>query len=189
CRRLPSRSPCAPTTTCSVSLPDALPISGIRATSSRASVLLPDPAYPEMPTTIGWSASPMHCETAAVTPSRSIAPRYRATLFRPPSPVEAGRGAESRRLGCPRTSRRGRERSVIERLGLPFSARAQGMTLAIRRATRDDLDSIIRLLSDDPISAGRGDVASAEDAEAYACALDRIIDDPSNEIVVAVDQD
>jgi len=63
------------------------------------------------------------------------------------------------------------------------------MTLAIRRATRDDLDSIIRLLSDDPISAGRGDVASAEDAEAYACALDRIIDDPSNEIVVAVDQD
>jgi GNAT superfamily N-acetyltransferase len=78
---------------------------------------------------------------------------------------------------------------VIERLDLPFPASARGMRVVIRRATRDDLDAIIRLLSDDPISAGRGDVASAEDADAYASALDRIIDDPSNEIVVVVNQD
>lgn len=63
------------------------------------------------------------------------------------------------------------------------------MNIVIRGATHDDLDSIIRLLSDDPISAGRGDVANAEDAEAYASALARIIDDPSNEIVVVVNHD
>lgn len=78
---------------------------------------------------------------------------------------------------------------MIERLELPFSTSARGMRIVIRRATRDDLGSIIRLLSDDPISAGRGDVASAEDADAYAAALDRIIDDSSNEIVVAMNQD
>lgn len=77
---------------------------------------------------------------------------------------------------------------MIERLDLPFTADAHGTQIVIRRATRDDLDAIIRLLSDDPISAGRGDVASAEDAAAYAAALDRIIDDPSNEIVVVLDR-
>lgn len=76
---------------------------------------------------------------------------------------------------------------MLESLNLPFSASTRGMQLIIRRATRDDLDSIIQLLSDDPISAGRGDVASVEDAEAYAAALDRIIEDPSNEIVVVLD--
>ena len=77
---------------------------------------------------------------------------------------------------------------MIDRLNLPFDASARGRHVEIRRATRGDLDSIIRLLSDDPISAGRGDVASAEDADAYAAALDRIIDDPGNELVVVQDQ-
>lgn len=77
---------------------------------------------------------------------------------------------------------------MIERLNLPFTASARGRDVVIRRATRDDLNPIIRLLSDDAISAGRGDVASAEDADAYAAALDRIIDDPSNELIVVQDQ-
>lgn len=76
---------------------------------------------------------------------------------------------------------------MITRLKLPVSVRARDASVLVRRATRDDLEAIMRLLSDDPISAGRGDVASDGDREAYASALDRIVDDPSNELVVAVD--
>jgi len=75
---------------------------------------------------------------------------------------------------------------VFERLKLPFTVSARGAEVVIRRATREDLQPIVQLLSDDPISAGRGDVASAEDADAYAEALRRIIDDPSNELVVVL---
>lgn len=80
-----------------------------------------------------------------------------------------------------------REWTVITRLHLPVSVRARDASVLVRRATRDDLEAIMGLLSDDPISAGRGDVASDGDRGAYASALDRIVDDPSNELVVAVD--
>ena len=60
--------------------------------------------------------------------------------------------------------------------------------MLVRRATRDDLNAIIGLLSDDPISAGRGDIANDEDEPAYAAALDRIIHDPGNELLVAVNR-
>ena len=43
----------------------------------------------------------------------------------------------------------------------------------------------MRLLSDDPVSAGRGDVGSADDEPAYAAALDRILTDRGNELLVA----
>nr|WP_275889263.1 GNAT family N-acetyltransferase [Nakamurella flavida] len=41
------------------------------------------------------------------------------------------------------------------------------------------------MLSDDPVSAGRGDRARDADTEAYRSALQEIIDDPANEILVA----
>lgn len=75
---------------------------------------------------------------------------------------------------------------MIERLNLPASVTARDASVLVRRASRDDLRAIIRLLADDPISAGRGDVANDEDEPAYAGALDRIIHDPGNELLVAV---
>lgn len=76
---------------------------------------------------------------------------------------------------------------MLDRLVLPQSVAAAAGDVAVRRARSDDLRALIRLLADDPISAGRGDVANEEDEPAYAAALDRIIGDPSNELIVAVD--
>lgn len=76
---------------------------------------------------------------------------------------------------------------MIADLELPASVSVRTGDLLLRRATDDDLDPIMRLLSDDPISAGRGDIASEEDRGAYAAALDRIVGDPANELLVAVD--
>lgn len=73
---------------------------------------------------------------------------------------------------------------MIDRLDLPTSIRTRGANVLVRRATLDDLQAIIELLSDDPISAGRGDVANDEDRPAYAAALNRIIHDPGNELLV-----
>jgi GNAT superfamily N-acetyltransferase len=78
---------------------------------------------------------------------------------------------------------------MISDLSLPASVPARDGTVLVRRAAPDDLRAIMRLLSDDPVSSGRGDVASDEDEDAYAEAMDRIIDDPSNDLLVAVDQD
>ncbi|TWX35554.1 GNAT family N-acetyltransferase [Frigoribacterium sp. ACAM 257] len=78
---------------------------------------------------------------------------------------------------------------MVTDLSLPVLLSARGVVVLVRRAGPDDLRAIVRLLSDDPVSAGRGDVASDEDEDAYASALRRIIDDPSNEILVATHQD
>lgn len=76
---------------------------------------------------------------------------------------------------------------MIDALTLPASLVVGDAAVVARRAMPTDLDAIIRLLADDAISASRGDVASEEDAAAYASALERIILDPSNELVVAAD--
>ncbi|GGF35361.1 N-acetyltransferase [Microbacterium sorbitolivorans] len=76
---------------------------------------------------------------------------------------------------------------MLEALNLPTSVFAHDTEVVIRRATRDDLHELMRLLSDDPISAGRGDRARDADQPAYEVALDRIIGDPSNEIIVVTD--
>lgn len=75
---------------------------------------------------------------------------------------------------------------MIEGANLPASVAARSADVIIRRATPDDLDAIMRLLSDDPISAGRGDVARDEDRETYAAALERIVGNAANELLVAV---
>lgn len=78
---------------------------------------------------------------------------------------------------------------MISHLSLPALVSARGADVLVRRAGPDDLHAVMRLLADDPVSAGRGDVASVEDEDAYASALDRIIGDPSNDLVVAVGAD
>lgn len=78
---------------------------------------------------------------------------------------------------------------MLASLNLPVALVTRTGEVTVRRAAEDDLDNLMRLLSDDPISASRGDVAAAEDREAYRRALERIIGDPSNEVVVVEDKD
>lgn len=77
---------------------------------------------------------------------------------------------------------------MLESLILPTTVAAAATPLVLRRAAHDDLAALIQLLSDDAISATRGDVAAHEDVSAYRTALTRIIGDPANELVVAVDE-
>ncbi|KQM82496.1 GNAT family N-acetyltransferase [Agromyces sp. Leaf222] len=76
---------------------------------------------------------------------------------------------------------------MLTSLDLPAALDARLGTVELRRATVADLDSLMALLSDDPISASRGDVASADDAPAYAGALEEILGDPGNDLLVVVD--
>ncbi|MDF2507769.1 MAG: family N-acetyltransferase, partial [Microbacterium sp.] len=52
---------------------------------------------------------------------------------------------------------------MLDVLPLPHSFDSRIGTAVLRRATVDDVDAVIALLADDPISAARGDVASVED--------------------------
>ncbi|OUD88316.1 hypothetical protein BC477_09985 [Clavibacter michiganensis subsp. michiganensis] len=61
-------------------------------------------------------------------------------------------------------------------LPVPLAARVDGVIL--RRATVADLAELMRLLADDPVSAGRGDRADPGDADLYRDALARILADP-----------
>ncbi|MFE1644297.1 GNAT family N-acetyltransferase [Microbacterium sp. P01] len=58
--------------------------------------------------------------------------------------------------------------------------------MTLRRADLEDLDAIVRLLFDDPGSAGRGDVTDQSDRRVYGRALAEILKDPANELVVAI---
>ncbi|MFG6401202.1 GNAT family N-acetyltransferase [Microbacterium sp. P04] len=78
---------------------------------------------------------------------------------------------------------------MLASVSLPVDLPVRGGVVTVRHAGPHDLDDIVRLLSDDAISAGRGDAGDPADRELYGRALARIIDDPANEIVVAVDSD
>lgn len=61
--------------------------------------------------------------------------------------------------------------------------------LTLRRAVPEDLGALMRLLSDDPVSSSRGDVADPSDTERYAAALRAILEDAGNDLVVVTDED
>ncbi len=62
-------------------------------------------------------------------------------------------------------------------------------SVLLRRATREDLSSIVGLLADDPVSAARGDTAQAEDWPAYERAFAAIDADPAQTLLVATSVD
>ncbi|GAA1805731.1 GNAT family N-acetyltransferase [Agromyces neolithicus] len=76
---------------------------------------------------------------------------------------------------------------MLRELDLPADLDARSARIVLRRATSDDLDQIMALLADDPVSASRGDVAAPDDRLAYLDALEQIIGDASNDVLVAVD--
>lgn len=77
---------------------------------------------------------------------------------------------------------------MISELELPFTLPSP-RSATLRNGTEADLDALMRLLADDPISASRGDVASSADTALYLDALRRIIATPSNALVIVADED
>jgi GNAT superfamily N-acetyltransferase len=78
---------------------------------------------------------------------------------------------------------------VLADLALPVQLAARIEGVILRRAMPADLDALMGLLADDPVSATRGDRADPGDAGLYRDALERILADPSNELLVAYDAD
>lgn len=76
---------------------------------------------------------------------------------------------------------------MLSTLNLPVSVPTTSGDLVLRRARQEDLGAIVGLISDDPVSAGRGDTADPADLPAYERALEEMSTDTSNEIVVVVD--
>jgi GNAT superfamily N-acetyltransferase len=76
---------------------------------------------------------------------------------------------------------------VLKNLSLPALLDTRAGPVTLRRAGGGDLDSLMTLMSDDPISAARGDVAAEADRPTYAAALQEIVADPANELLVVDD--
>lgn len=72
-------------------------------------------------------------------------------------------------------------------LALPTVLETRVGDVTLRRATASDLDALMTLLSDDPISSSRGDTADVADRDAYHAALEQIMADAGNELLVVVD--
>ncbi|KEP75895.1 transcriptional regulator [Microbacterium sp. SUBG005] len=73
---------------------------------------------------------------------------------------------------------------MLPDLPLPVVLSTRAGDVGVRRATASDLPALIALLSDDPISAARGDRGADGDAEAYANALTGVLDAPLNDLFV-----
>jgi GNAT superfamily N-acetyltransferase len=76
---------------------------------------------------------------------------------------------------------------VLSAIALPITLFVRTGELILRRAVESDLPALMQLLSDDPISAMRGDRAIDADTDAYRAALLELIGDPSNDVFVVVD--
>lgn len=76
---------------------------------------------------------------------------------------------------------------MIADLVLPVELEARIGAVTVRPADPSDLDALMELLADDPVSAARGDVAAPGDRARYADALAAIQAEPSNALLVAVD--
>ena len=73
---------------------------------------------------------------------------------------------------------------MLTSLALPVPLPVRTGEVIMRRAEVADLDRLMILLADDPISSSRGDVAADGDRELYRSALKSIIDDSANELLV-----
>jgi GNAT superfamily N-acetyltransferase len=74
--------------------------------------------------------------------------------------------------------------AAFDALSLPVTLDPPAGPVQLRLATVADIESILELLADDPVSAARGDTASPEDTDAYVAAFHAIDADPSNALLV-----
>ena len=73
---------------------------------------------------------------------------------------------------------------MLDDLPLPHTFETRSGRALLRRAAPSDADAVISLLSDDPISASRGDVAAENDRPAYSAAFTQVLSDPSNDLLI-----
>ena len=76
---------------------------------------------------------------------------------------------------------------MITQLPLPAELTGPAGALLLRNAGESDLDPLLALLSNDPISAARGDTAAEEDRPVYLAALREISASPANALLVVAD--
>ncbi len=76
---------------------------------------------------------------------------------------------------------------MLAALSLPAPLETRPGVVTLRRASTEDVDALAELLADDPFSASRGDVAAASDRQVYLHALQEILREPSNELLIGVD--
>ncbi|WP_294567159.1 GNAT family N-acetyltransferase [uncultured Arthrobacter sp.] len=76
---------------------------------------------------------------------------------------------------------------MIAALPLPDVLSTNHRTFRLRRVAESDLGALMFLLSDDPISAARGDRFVELDSAAYLSALKELTADSSNEVLLVVD--
>ncbi|WP_156760529.1 GNAT family N-acetyltransferase [Microbacterium karelineae] len=74
---------------------------------------------------------------------------------------------------------------MLAELALPTELASRAGAFTLRAARDGDLDALIALIANDPVSAARGDVGSSEDRDDYARALGEIGADPRNTQLVA----
>ncbi|TKV58592.1 GNAT family N-acetyltransferase [Nakamurella flava] len=74
---------------------------------------------------------------------------------------------------------------MLDRLAVPVAVHTPAGPLTIRRARPDDVRTIMTLLADDAVGARRGDVIDPQDEPIYAAALQRVLADPGNDLVIA----
>lgn len=74
---------------------------------------------------------------------------------------------------------------MLAALTLPTTLDSALGPVILRRAVPDDLEALAALMSDDAISASRGDSGAADDLPRYARAIDAVLADASNDLLVA----
>ena len=74
---------------------------------------------------------------------------------------------------------------MIDALALPVTLDAREGAFTVRAATPADLEALVALIANDPVSAARGDTASPDDRDAYARGLAAIQADARNVQLVA----
>ncbi|MDN5754457.1 MAG: GNAT family N-acetyltransferase [Arthrobacter sp.] len=77
---------------------------------------------------------------------------------------------------------------MLKDLPLPATLTVRGGPLTLRRAQEGDLPGLMRLLADDSISASRGD-GPGSDPEPYRLALQDLVDDQGNDLLLVEDPD
>lgn len=74
-------------------------------------------------------------------------------------------------------------------LALPIALATHGHSVTLRRATEGDLPGIVAMLADDAVSAARADQADGGDPGTYRTALLEVLQNASNDLLMAVDAD
>lgn len=86
-----------------------------------------------------------------------------------------------------RTTREVQNDVMLQQLPLPAELVGTAGVVTVRDARDSDVDAILALLADDPLSVARGDVAAPDDRTVSLAALREISENPANALLVVQD--